>query len=162
MSFCCGCNETFFKVNDCGVLFVCTDWVCGTKSISLGCFLFSDPLCGVTELDPATHVGKNPCNSMWFYHSVVSVTSNSRNQCNFGSFICAFFLSTSEMVVMEKWALFFYSCHGRMSFVLFAMHVFIVNVNVQLFWKCDCLFSFIFIFDLHIICCEPSWWWLSC
>ncbi|XP_076447925.1 RNA-binding protein 5-like [Babylonia areolata] len=25
-----------------------------------------DPLCGVTELDPATHVGKNPCNTLLF------------------------------------------------------------------------------------------------
>lgn len=28
--------------------------------------LAEDPLCGVTELDPTTHIGKNPCNTLLF------------------------------------------------------------------------------------------------
>ncbi|KAL8563755.1 hypothetical protein ACOMHN_058271 [Nucella lapillus] len=53
------------------------DWICkcGAHNFKRRDFCYKctinrrfaeDPLCGVTELDPATHVGKNPCNTLLF------------------------------------------------------------------------------------------------
>ena len=81
MSLCGVCLETLFKPNGYNVIYICADLLCKTKDYIM-VLIFSDPLCGVTELDPATHVGKNPCNSMWLYHAIVYGTLNGHNNNN--------------------------------------------------------------------------------